>query len=610
MELQLCPCCGKPKKPNFSGHRYGLQALKPAFEFIAVAQVPYSGRPVDSIVETGAGSLNIDGGRIPTGDNYHYDKKGGNNGNVSWSGLNVEIEADSNPLGRWPANFLLQHTSIPIMKLTGNLPDGIIIEIRRYFDDYDYMSKLRDRGTNNQIQSRFGSEVLQQQVQILDGNETKDTDKGNPEVPILREGIYDTPVLGERGPAEILQSDLLSKLPKDTSGGNVSTLRETSFGRNERKNISGTDRTSRKYENGESSKMEGRGIKKERRVRKYNDRDIARESKGFSISNDASQEIGEVKIHIGTSLSDGSIVGQTIEKSRNSSPYQWNKRRQSAGKLSNSGTDSSFFTTSESRDGISKFEEGSSGIEVLACDIPEEWSEYFEYTGRDLTCTDSACVDQCPVAMLDRQSGESESHPSGYNWESGDNGNPTHVTKNIKSGIHYGDSGPASRMFYRADWNYETAERLANADPIKYQPKPSTTEREAGLEGLPTKTRRRVNSGGFENEPRFAPTQVRNNHPTLKSISLNKYLSTLLLSPDAYAPRRILVPFSGAGSEMVGCVLAGFEEVIGIEQSAAYCQIASKRLEWWSRWPGWGQTDVDTILSTVSDEDSRQGRLF
>lgn len=229
-------------------------------------------------------------------------------------------------------------------------------------------------------------------------------------------------------------------------------------------------------------------------------------------------------------------------------------------------------------------------------------------------CTDSACVDQCPVAMLDRQSGErpaggsrTGNEPSSLRGQAVNCYQDGLATSAFDS---YGDSGPASRMFFKADWNYETAERLANADPIKYHPKPSTTEREAGLDSLPTKTRRRVNSGGLENEPRFAPTQVRNNHPTIKSISLNKYLATLLLPPDAYAPRRLLVPFCGVGSEMAGAILAGWEDVTGIEQSAAYCQIASKRLEFWSQWPGWGQTDVDTILSAIGDEDSRQGRLF
>ena len=48
----------------WEGHRYGLQALKPAAEPIIVFQKPYVGKPIDNMIETGAGALNIEGGRI------------------------------------------------------------------------------------------------------------------------------------------------------------------------------------------------------------------------------------------------------------------------------------------------------------------------------------------------------------------------------------------------------------------------------------------------------------------------------------------------------------------------------------------------------------------
>jgi len=74
-----------------------------------------------------------------------------------------------------------------------------------------------------------------------------------------------------------------------------------------------------------------------------------------------------------------------------------------------------------------------------------------------------------------------------------------------------------------------------------------------------------------------------NHHPTLKPIDLARQLATLLLPPARHdgLPRRLLVPFSGAGSEMIGGLLAGWDEVIGIEQSPEYAEIARKRIEWW-----------------------------
>ena len=39
---------------------------------------------------------------------------------------------------------------------------------------------------------------------------------------------------------------------------------------------------------------------------------------------------------------------------------------------------------------------------------------------------------------------------TGYNWEQSNNDNPTRIANNIKSGVHFGDSGSAARFFYTA----------------------------------------------------------------------------------------------------------------------------------------------------------------
>jgi hypothetical protein len=75
----------------------------------------------------------------------------------------------------------------------------------------------------------------------------------------------------------------------------------------------------------------------------------------------------------------------------------------------------------------------------------------------------------------------------------------------------------------------------------------------------------------------------KNSHATIKSIDLNRWLATLLLPPKEFAPRRILVPFSGSGSEMIGAMLAGWEEVVGVEIEKETCEIAVKRLEYWEK---------------------------
>lgn len=85
------------------------------------------------------------------------------------------------------------------------------------------------------------------------------------------------------------------------------------------------------------------------------------------------------------------------------------------------------------------------------------------------------------------------------------------------------------------------------------------------------------------------PNAIYNTHPTLKPIMLTKYLASLLLPPAQKGRiRRILVPFSGTGSEMIGAMLAGWDEVIGIENGGGdlkvsdyHCQVANLRLKYW-----------------------------
>ena len=128
-----------------------------------------------------------------------------------------------------------------------------------------------------------------------------------------------------------------------------------------------------------------------------------------------------------------------------------------------------------------------------------------------------------------------------------------------------GDSGGASRFFYCA--------------------KASRRERDAGLDGFEAKTPRGIDGGdnavGGGRGSLSGPQ--RNHHPCLKPLDLNRYLASLILPPKRDTPRRILVPFSGSGSEMIGCLLSGWDEVVGIEKEQEYCDIANARLNHWCK---------------------------
>jgi len=82
-------------------------------------------------------------------------------------------------------------------------------------------------------------------------------------------------------------------------------------------------------------------------------------------------------------------------------------------------------------------------------------------------------------------------------------------------------------------------------------------------------------------------TLKRNFHPCVKPIKLCEYLAKLILPPSSVIQRRILVPFSGSGSEIIGCVKAGWDEVVGVEMSSEYCAIAQARVAHQGKNTGW-----------------------
>ena len=79
-----------------------------------------------------------------------------------------------------------------------------------------------------------------------------------------------------------------------------------------------------------------------------------------------------------------------------------------------------------------------------------------------------------------------------------------------------------------------------------------------------------------------AGSKSRNTHPTLKPIALTRWLATLILPPPLDEPRRILIPFAGVGSEMIGAMQAGWDEIVGVELHRKYTAIAKARLDYYA----------------------------
>lgn len=120
-----------------------------------------------------------------------------------------------------------------------------------------------------------------------------------------------------------------------------------------------------------------------------------------------------------------------------------------------------------------------------------------------------------------------------------------------------------------------------------------------------------VNDGrdvSIDNPYQRGETTRRNIHPTIKPISLSRYLATLLLPPAAYGPRRLLIPFSGAGSECIGAMLAGWEEITGVELEAEHVAIANARLAYWKQ-RAWELSDPDRKPTVVAGPAVPNGQL-
>lgn len=156
-------------------------------------------------------------------------------------------------------------------------------------------------------------------------------------------------------------------------------------------------------------------------------------------------------------------------------------------------------------------------------------------------------------------SGDADYSPS-------NNDNVVNYTNNIKSGIHFGDSGSASRYFYCA--------------------KASKRDRDEGV-----------------------PPTKQNFHPTVKPTSLMQYLIRLVAPKGA----TILDPFMGSGSTGKAVAYENFDrnadyKFIGIELDKDYTEIAKARIEYVIKNPI--PIDTKPIVKSKTDNSKKVHKLF
>ena len=211
-------------------------------------------------------------------------------------------------------------------------------------------------------------------------------------------------------------------------------------------------------------------------------------------------------------------------------------------------------------------EKGSGGIWQKSSGLPCG-NQYGDENGEE-TIEDWNCHEDCPIKILDEQSGVSKSTGGRIGNKNGAYsgiGVIGFTTKYEKGDSGFGDKGGASRFFYVAKASQKERnkglEDLGNA--------------EQNLQGLDTRGRTLVREDGSKTlVERFVPKPRANNHPTIKPIKLMQYLVRLVTPPNGV----VLDPFMGSGTTGIACKLEGFD-FVGMEQDENYHKIAQARIE-------------------------------
>ena len=128
------------------------------------------------------------------------------------------------------------------------------------------------------------------------------------------------------------------------------------------------------------------------------------------------------------------------------------------------------------------------------------------------------------------------------------------------TGALYGDSGGASRFFYCA--KPARSERDAGCDFLTARTAGEATDRADGSKGLNSPRAGAGRTGG-----------ARNIHPTVKPVSLMRWLIRLVAPPGGV----VLDPFNGSGTTGMACAHEG-RRYIGIEREAEYVAISIRRV--------------------------------
>ena len=210
------------------------------------------------------------------------------------------------------------------------------------------------------------------------------------------------------------------------------------------------------------------------------------------------------------------------------------------------------------------------------------------------TIEDWDCHEDCPIRILDEQSGVSKSPikvtSGGKTFHGGI------YDERAKDKFNFGDKGGASRFFYVA--KASKSERNKGLDDFEAKAVAAGNQAKAELK----RGNLEFNSSNKHNKVEF----LKNFHPTVKPVKLMHYLVKMITPPNGI----VLDPFCGSGTTGIACRLEGYN-FVGMEQDPEYCKIAQSRIDNYVDKVIDNQEDIENENEPIiSNNDKPQLELF
>lgn len=499
-------------------------ALKPAQEPIIIARKPLAGTVAANVLAHGTGGINVDACRVKSSVLASERRTSPRSAARSLDfGMRATDDGERHNLaGRWPANVALSHVGTALYTLKSDVPEQVAEAIRAYYRAGEAVREVRD-GVSRDAVGAGEAPVLLAGMRERGPEGRPREGVGDGDLPAVRGDVRDHPGVGAERATEVL----LGALP-----GSREHRQPEPSGEGSQARVPGEDghepADGRAVEPVEGRPLPVEGV----RVRPG----------AATAPGDAGRhpvDGAEERLHPGApgcscrdagSCAGSGRCGAPRQRGEDGQPPREPDRDPASGSLRGASGDRAEVPHAPGRAGEAAG--GERRLTVPAGAVPPGWLRYFEYAGDVDICTDEeACADGCPVAELDRQSGNAGrtgAQVSRNRVSIGDgeilNGGGAATTTG------HGDEGGASRFF----------------PTFRYQAK------------APARERPKIDGKGW---------------PTVKPLALMRWLVRLVTPPGGV----VLDPFTGSGTTLQAARDEGFAS-IGIERDEFAYLLTCRRL--------------------------------